>query len=370
MKTTIFAFKRTITLALLGSVLFISSCKKDKEPVLDKGPKTTLGVYVLCEGGYDQINESSITYYDVVKNTTDKNYFKTQNGVELGTNANDLKQYGSKLYCVVTGTTPDAKNSYVEVINPVTGKSIKRIQFADATRGFLPRYITFYQNKAYVTGYDGYISKIDTASLTIEARVATGGALDGIAAVNGKLYAANSSHPIFPNGNNSSVSVVDIATFTKLKDINVSINPSKITATATGDVFVITSGQYSPFIASAFEKLSSATDSKTQTYTYNLSALTISGDKGYVITGDYPGVLKTFNIATAAIGANFVTDATTFQNPYGLSVNALDENVFVADATDYTGDGRIFCFDSTGKSKFDFATGKIPRVATFNYGYK
>jgi len=370
MKTTIFALKRTTTLVLLASALLISSCKKDKEPVIDKGPKTTLGVYVLCEGGYNEINGSAITYYDIAKGTSDKNYFKTQNSIELGTNANDLKQYGSKLYCVVTGTEPEDKNSYVEVINPATGKSIKRIQFADATKGFLPRYITFYQNKAYVSGYDGYISKIDTTALTIEARVATGGALDGIAAVNGKLYAANSSHPIFPNGNNSSVSVVDIATFTKLKDINVSINPSKITATAAGDLFVITSGQYSPFIASAFEKLSSVSDTKTQTYAYNLNTLTISGDKGYVITGDYPGALKTFNIATAAIGPNFVTDATIVQTPYGLSINALDENVFVADATDYTGDGKVFCFDSTGKRKFDFATGKIPRVATFNYGYK
>ncbi|WP_276088419.1 DUF5074 domain-containing protein [Pedobacter sp. JY14-1] len=361
---------KRIALALLAVLTAFSSCKKDKNNSPDPGTLTTTGVYVLCEGSFGELNNSSISYYDIARNTVDKNYFRTQNGTDLGTDANDLKVYGSKLYCVVTGSAAAAKDSYLQVINVATGKLIKKIAFSDATKGFMPRSIVFYQNKAYVSGYDGYISKLDTASLTIESRLLVGGALEGLATANGKLYAANSSHPFYPSENNSSVSVVNISTFTKVKDIEVSFNPTKVAASAAGDVFVITSGQWAPYIAPAFEKLSSQADTKTQTYDDNLAALTISGSNGYAITGDYPAKLKTFNTATATTGPDFITDDTVVASLYGVNVNTLDGNVFVADATDYKGDGKMFCFDSSGKWKFDFATGTSPKIAVFNYGYK
>ena len=337
---------------------------------IDPIPHDTAGVYVLCEGGFGQLNNSSISYYDVASATVDKDYFRTKNGIGLGTDASDLKQYGSKMYCLVTGSKDVAKDAFIEVINIATGKSIKRIPFYDTNKDFAPRHIAFYQNKAYVTGYDGYVSKIDTASLAVESRILVGGALEGIAIVNGKIFAANSSHPFYVNANNSNVSVVDIASFTKLTDIPVSFNPTKLAATANGDVYVITSGRYLPFVATAFEKINSLTNTKTQIFNYNLSELTVNGNSGYVITGDYPGEIKLLNINTGALGADFITETTTLSSAYGLTVNPLDQNVFIADATDYTGDGKMFCFHADGKKKFEFSTGTAPKNVVFNYTYK
>lgn len=363
-------FKKQALLTLTGAVLVLSACKKDKLPPIDPQPVATTGVYVLCEGPFGQLNKSTITYYEVATQSVEKDYFKKQNGIDLGTGASALKQYGSKMYCVISGDNSVAKDAYVEVISIATGKSIKRIPFFNDTKDYAPRNVIFYKDKAYVSAYDGFITKIDTASLTIESRLEAGGAMEEMAIVNNKLYVTNSLHPYVSNPINSSVSVVDLNSFTKLKEIAVSFNANKIAASAGGDLFVITRGQYLPAIAPAFEKLNSVTDSKVQTYSYNLNAITISGAKAYVITGDYPSSLKTFNTTNATIGADFITDGTAVSNIYGVTINPLSNDVYLADATDYSTDGRFFCFAADGKKRFEFATGSIPQSAVFKYSYK
>jgi hypothetical protein len=354
--------------ALAGLLLAFSACKKEKLPPIEPQPNATTGVYVLCETGYGKVG--TISYYDVNANTAVQDYYKKQNGADLGINVNDLKQYGSKMYCVVTGTDKASKNSYVDVISIATGKSLKRIPFSDATSGFLPRYIAFYKDKAYVSSYDGYISKIDTAGLTIESRLQVGGALEQVAIVNGKLYVTNSDHFMYATDNKASVSVVELNTFKKSKDIAVGHNPTKISATAAGDLFVITRGNYNDILPS-FDKLSSVSDTKTGTSALDVEYLNISGNSGFVI-GPYANeYLKTINISSGVPDNNFITDATAVVLPYGVTVNPLDNNVFVSDAKGYgSTDGKTFCFSADGKKKFEFTTGALPQSAVFKYSYK
>lgn len=364
-------YSKSAVFLLLGVSLAISSCKKDRLPTIDPVPSETAGVYVLCEGAYGELNNSTITYYDVATRAVDPDYFKTKNGISLGSNANDLKQYGSKLYCVVTGTTPDKNDSYVEVISLATGKSIKRIPFSDGSSGYLPRYIAFYKNKAYVSGYDGYINKIDTASLNIDGRIKVGGALEGVAITNGKLYVTNTAHSIYVSPINTSVSVVDLGSFTKVDEITVSYNPTKIAVGANGTLFSIAKGKYlSTTLLPALDQISSVTDKKVQSFNYNLATITISGNKGFAI-GDYPDYfLKRLNTSTGALGENFIIDGTAITSFYGVTVNELNSDVYVADANNYAETGKVVCFNATGVKQFDFATGAIPQSAAFKYIYK
>jgi len=356
-----------------GGILVFASCKKDRLPAVDPQPTGTKGVYVLCEGAYSSVagtNNSSITYFDLSGSVPDKDFFKKQNGIDLGTNASDLQQYGSKMYCVITGTTPANKDSYVEVISISTGKSLKRIPFSDASRSFQARYVTFYKNKAYVSGYDGYITRIDTASMNIESRIKVGGAMEQMAVVNGKLYVTNSAHYLYATENNASVSVVDLTSFSKLKDITVNFNPTKIAAMPNGELFVVTKGNYGN-IPAAVDRINSVTDTKTQSSAINLYALNISGGKAYgILEGSWPApnTLKIFNTATGALGNDFVTDQTAIANPYGVTVNGLDNKVFVGDDNGVS--GQMFCFSSEGKKLFSFATSSYPQSAVFNYSFK
>ena len=366
--------KQVLSLSAVA-IFLLSACKRDRTFPTDPKPYATVGAYVLCEGAFSATtnsSSSSITYYDLTTSTSNKDYFKTQNGTDLGANANDLKQYGSKMYCVITGTTVAAKDSYLEVINIANGKSLKRIPFFDATKGFMPRFVVFYKDKAYISGYDGYVSKVDTSNLTIESRLAVGGALEGLTIVNNKLYVANSSHLYYPNANNSSVSVVDLNTFTKVKDIPVSFNPIKVVATENGDLFTVTKGNYAD-ISASLDKLSSINDTKTQSISVNLFALNFNGNTGYAIVDNgwpNPNTLKTMNASTGAIGSNFVADGTVISSYYAVTVNTLNNDVFVADANNYALEGKVFCFGADGKKKFEFASGSLPQSVVFKYLYK
>lgn len=372
MNKTITNFSKVGLALLVGSTLF-AACKKDRGVTLERLPKETIGVYALGEGGLDVKNSSTITYYDVASKTTTIDYFKKQNGTELGTNANDLQQYGSKMYCVITGTTVAAKDSYVEVIDIATGKSVKRIIFSDANKGYMPRHIGFYKGKAYVSSYDGFITKIDTASLNIESRISVGGALDGVTVINGKLYVANSLTPSFPSTNNAAIAVVDLNTFTKLKDITVNVNPAKLAASASGDIYVVTYGTYTPpFEAPSLERINAMTDTKTQSYNYNLSTIAINGSKGFVIAyGDYPApnTIKVLNPSTGVIGSDFISGATAVTTPYHLTINPFNEDVFIGDANNYGTEGKIVAYSTSGLYKFEFKTGANPQAVVFNYSY-
>lgn len=352
-------------LALASITLLLNACKKDKQSPADPVPTGTSGLYVLCETGYGKIG--TITYYDLAKGVAEQDYFKNKNSIDLGINANDLKSYGGKMYCVITGTDKESKDSYLEVISIATGKSLKRIPFSNTTEGFLPRYVSFYKGKAYVSSYDGYITKVDTTNLSIDARLKVGGALEQLAAANGKLYVTNSAHFMYATDKVSSVSVVDLNTFTNIKDITVGYNPTKISANDAGDLYVITRGNYVD-IDPSLDKLSSNTDSKITTPTMDVEYLYITGNRGFVI-GPYGNeFLKTLNISTGVLGSEFVSDDTVIGLAYGVTVNPLNQDTYVADAA--SANSRVVCFDANGKKKFEFPSGKFPQSTVFKYNYK
>lgn len=361
---------RSFLLLATAGLLSLSACKKDKLPTIEPLTLTTTGVYVLNEGAYGAMNASSISYYNVGSGAVENDYFKKQNGIALGTAANDLQQYGSKMYCVITGSNFAAKDSYVEVISTATGKSLKRIPFSDENGGFMPRFIVFDKNKAYVSGYDGKITKLDTASMTIDSRVAAGGVLEQLAIANNKIYVTNSVHPYLPSPINATVSVIDLATFTKLKEIPVGLNPRVIFATTNGDLLVQTSGDFAT-VPGTINRLSSTTDlSLGAGSDLGLSFLNIKGSTGFAI--GYPGpYLKAFNTNTATLGNDLITDGTgsKIASAYGVTLNPLDQSFYVADAKSYTANGEFFCYSKEGKLKFSFATGIVPKTAVFKYGY-
>lgn len=362
--------KLFLLLATAG-LLSLSACKKDKLPTIDPQPLNTTGVYVLNEGSYSGGGASSISYYNVASKKVEVDYFAKQNGKALGANANDLKQYGSKMYCVITGTTASAKDSYLEVINMATGKSLKRIPFSDENGGFMPRNIVFNKNKAYISGYDGKLTKLDTASLTIDSRLLVGGALEQLAIVNNKIYVTNSVHLLFPSATNSSVSVVDLSNFTKLKEIPTSLNPRVIFATPSGDLFVQTSGNYTS-IPGTLEKLSSVSDTKISAGPdLGISFLNITGTNGFAIGYSTAAYLKSFNTSTGALGNDLIKDGTAADITYAytVSLNTLDNSFYVADGKNFSVNGKMFGYTKDGKLQFAFETGVGPKMAVFQYGF-
>ncbi|RWU10236.1 DUF5074 domain-containing protein [Pedobacter chitinilyticus] len=370
--------KRT-ALGISVLTVLLTGCKKDneREILLTQEITGVKGIYILNEGTWNGKN-ASISYYDVAKKTVVKDFYKQANAKDLGNNAIDLKQYGSKLYCVVSGETGKA-DSFVDIMDINTGKTLKRIAFNATNESYLPRSIAFYKNKAYVSRYDGKISRIDTTSLNIDGELQlkngadNAAGLEGVAVANGKLYVAGSDHVSYPTSLKNKVVVIDLATFTKAKDITVNANPIKVAANDKGELLVLSAGVYGS-VQSAVQKINTSTDVISQTESADdFASIAIYNDQVWTALEVYGGSpkIKSFNIATGKVGANLITDGTAVAKPYGLTVNPYNQNVVVSDAISYAGvSGTAFIFNKEGKKQYEFETGINPQAAAFVYTYK
>jgi hypothetical protein len=360
-----------ISALILVAALSITSCSKDRGwPI--KTPKITgtKGIYVLCEGNFSVApsDNSVISYYNVETNTTATDFYKNTNGTAIGHNANDLQAYGSKMYCVITGSGT-ANNSFVDVINISSGKSLKRISLNNGQ----PRNIAFANGKAYVSRYDGKITRIDTASMNVDGELqllnGTNPAAftEDLAVANGKLYITGGSYYVPSNTYNNKIVVVDLGSFTKIKEITVAYNPQKLAVLENGDLFLLTGKDYGVNNSPSLQRISSVTDEVTQTQEVDLGNIAINKNFAWVSATS----IKALNVTTNMLGNDLITDGTTISLPYGLTINNFDNTVLVNDAVSYSSRvGKVYVFTSDGKKKYAFDTAVFPRSAVFNYSYK
>ncbi len=315
--------------------------------------KSLIGLYILSEGTA-RMNQAELAYYDVSTSTMNKKYFKAKNGIALGDTGNDLALYGSNLYCVITGASVASGGGYIEIINPSTGMSKKRIPVKDANGDpDMPRFITFYQNKAYVTLYSGAVARIDTASLVVEQLAALSGTYpEGICVYNQNLYICNSGQ-----GDGTTISVVNIAQFEETKTITVPQNPTMIAATSTGDIYFTTadlSWVPSSRAPSNLHLLDARTETVTRTFDCRASSLAIGDNYVYAVDfswSTYDDYTSKINLKTHEV-SNFTNALPDFFMVYSVGVNPVNGDVYI------TGQGdNAAILDTNGNLKLSLNTG-------------
>jgi DNA-binding beta-propeller fold protein YncE len=352
---------RNNLLWLLLLPLLVLSCKPDPpqpepEPVPDVSAS---GLYIINEVLF-QHNNSSLSYYNFRDGSFTENIFLDVNHRGLGDVGNDLQQYGSKLYIVVNNS------NIVEVVDVNTVQSLKTISLS----GKQPRYVTFLDNKAYVSCFDGDVVRIDTASLQVESTVHTGLNPDGICVCNGKIYVSNSGGLNAPNYGNT-VSVIDPASFTVTKNITVDINPTRIKSWGNRYVYVVSNGDYYSVPAN-FQKIDAQSDEVVKTYNLEVVNFDIYQNLAYIYTYDYTSMtsawIKVLDLETdEVIKDQFISDGTQLKTPYGIKVNPLNGDVYITDAGTFTTNGDVYCFDNQGRKKFSFEAGLNPQAMVFSY---
>ncbi|MDN3584704.1 YncE family protein [Mucilaginibacter flavus] len=365
-------------------VLAYSSCRKDTGPVKEvvtpvAPPDTTVnpikGFYLLNEGNMGS-NKASLDYFDYATGKYHKNIYGELNPdivKSLGDVGNDIGIYGNKVYVVVN------VSNKVEVLNATTGKRITQVNIANC------RYVTFHNGKAYVSAYlgtvgdpkapNGAVDEIDTTSLQITRKVTVGRQPEEMAIVGEKLYVANSGGYSPPNYERT-VSVVDLASFTEIKRIDVAINLDRVKADKYGDIYVTSRGDYYDIPSKLFV-IDTKTDAVKKEFDFGVSNLWIDDDTAYMYsfefsykTGKNTTTYSMLNVKDETVlNTKFITDGTEalIKVPYGIAVNPYTKEVLVTDAKDYVTPGMVYVFDPSGKKKWQAITGDIPGHFAFAY---
>ena len=374
--------KKIFYIAMLSVVL--TGCRKDvvvfpaeEEQKGDTMHTEVVGFYLLNEGNMGS-NKATLDYYDYSTATYSRNIYAEANPdvpKELGDVGNDLKIYGDRLYAVINCSNK------VEVMDAKTAKRIGQVDIPNC------RYITFEGNYAYVTSYAGpvsldashaqigYVARFDTATLEIDAQCLVGYQPDELATMDGKLYVANSGGYMVPDYD-STVSVIDIASFTEVKRITVAKNLWRVRADQHGQLWVSSRGDYYDTEAKLY-CIDTKTDAVVDSLDVAVSALDIAGDSLYACATawDYINYEEVVSYAIVdvrtrkVVTTNFITDGTEtqIQKPYGIKVHPLTRDVFVTDAKNYVTPGILHCYGGDGVQKWSVRTGDIPGEISFVY---
>ncbi len=381
MKTT-----KKILILLIVVISSFTSCQGDdpiiKEEIVElpsQTPTAVEGFYLLNEGNMSS-NKASLDYYDYKTGVYKRNIYSQANPeatLGLGDVGNDIAVYGSKIYAVINNSNK------VEVMD---AKTTKRLKVIDIKNG---RYVTFGNGKVYVSSYDGeigldnntpngFVAEIDTTSLNIGRTVKVGRQPEGLAVVGQKLYVANSGG-YNPSNYERTVSVIDLKTFTKTKDIDVAINLNRLKVDSDGDIYVSSRGDYYS-IASKLFVIDTKTDLVKKTFDIACANLWIAGDQAYVIGSEFnyttsENVItyslintKTETLIPQSFLPKSVSDLIT--TPYGIAVDPISFNIYITDAGDYVSPGKLYCIDKDGNTKFIVTTGDIPAHIAFKQKFK
>ena len=227
---------------ILSAIAVLSSCRHDEVIYPTIGTHVTDevregGLYVLCEGNMGS-NKARLDYINLEKGDYYSNWYGSQNPhqlKELGDVGNDIQAYGGRLYAVINCSHK------VEVMDR-KARHISQIEIPNC------RYMAFRGDKMYVSAYVGSVAnpellgsvfEVDTATLQITREVKVGHQPDELCILGDKLYVVNSGGYLV-NRHDSTVSVIDLNSFTEIEKITVGPNPQRIRLDDSGKLWVST----------------------------------------------------------------------------------------------------------------------------------
>jgi len=322
-------------LALVCLISAVSCSKNDLDPNPAPIPVVKSKTLILNSGNWGS-NDASLTVLDNEKgiiSTTD--IFASVNGKKLGDIANDMIIYGSKLYIAVT-------NSGVIFVCDLDGKIITEIKEGS------PRHFCADKGKVYATLFEGYAAEIDTTTFAVR-KVATGPNPEGIACSSGKLYVADSFGYDTSGQYGTTVTVIDAAGFTVLKQLTVNNNPQSFQVMDDGTLYLVSWGNYAD-IPAALQKINPTTDAVTTVPGVAPTDMTL-GEPGfaYLLCSSYDDNWdQSFSYYIYSTKTDTIIDelvsSTEVPNGSFIKYDPVTLNIFIG-ASDYVSNGDLYVLD-------------------------
>ena len=312
------------------------------------------GLFITNEGNF-QYGNASLSYYDPSTNTVENEVFFRANGMKLGDVAQSMSIYDNKGWIVVN-------NSHVIfAIDLNTFKEVGRIENLTS-----PRYIHFLSDeKAYVTQlWDNRIFIVNpkkyeiTGYIRVPEMTMESGSTEQMVQYGKYVYCNCWSYQ-------NRIIKIDTETDEVVDELTVGIQPTSLVMDRYNKMWTVTDGGYegSPY---GYEAPS----------LYCIDAATFTVEKQFRFKkGDWPsevqlnGTRDTLYWINNDIWRMAVTDEKVPVRPflayrdtkyYGLTVNPLNGEVYVADAIDYQQQGMIYRYRANGELIDEFYVGVIP----------
>lgn len=322
----------------------------------------TAALWILSEGSWGK-GDSNMAFYDIATQTVTAKYYPTLNGGNaLGETANDLKAYGSKMYCAVSGTDLATGNGYVEVMG-LDGVAKKRIVIEQEDGSpDMPRKLTTGNGKVYVSLYSGAVAAIDTASLEVADYGKLSGAFsEGLCYYKNKVYVCNSgAQGDSFAGSGNTISVVDAATLTEEKTITVATNPKLIAVSADGQMFFNTLGDYAATPAN-LHLLDPEAGTVTRSFGVPTSNFAVGKDYVYTVSfsyTDYETTIKKIGLESLT-AEDFTADIPSYMFGNSVSVDPANGDVYIGQTMGDT----VYAFSADGTQKYKVKT-KVQNISS------
>ena len=332
-----------------------SSCMKwDYREVQEDFEAKGKGLYIICEGNF-QYGNATLSYYDPQTKEVQNEIFYKVNGMRLGDVAQSMTIYDNKGWIVVN-------NSHVIfAIDPESCKEMGRIENLTS-----PRYIHFINDeKAYVTQlWDNRIFIVNPKTYSVTGYIE----IPGMESFSGSTeQMVQLGEFVFCNcwSYQNKLIKIDTNADKVVGELEIGIQPNSLVIDKQHRIWTITEGGYegSPY---GYETpvlycIDPETFSVLKTFDFKLgnspSEIQINGngDTLFWINDD---------IWSMPITADKLPTVPflEFQNTkyYGLTVDPWNDDVYVADAIDYTQQGMIYRFSKFGELIDRFYVGVTP----------
>ena len=242
------------------------------------------------------------------------------------------------------------KYSYTDIYKTANGKLVGDAQ------DVLPLYHKLYVasttsskiEDVYVSAYNGYIYKLTNGDLTDSVKV--GGYPEAMSVANGKLYVNMSDYKY--NNSGKSISVIDLKSFKKTKELDCELNPYNQSVAVGNKVYFVST--YHADQDGALQCIDATTDKITNT---GVKASAIAYDKvGNSIVALLTGYdanwtlsVKSFFRYSLADGKTTQLDHSAFTSPQQVNVDPVSGRIFVIDNPSYTAPSSLYIYDNNGK---------------------
>lgn len=330
------------------------SCAEEPVETINFELDTTQGVFIACEGNFMYGNGALSFYHTGNKEISNQVYY-ARNNVPLGDVVQSLARFEDQLFIVVNNSgkiiVADAKT--VEHKGSITGLTS-------------PRYIHFISdNKAYISDLHSNVLNIfDSETLTVTGTVDLGGhTSERMVQIGNFLYISHWSY-------GKTILVVDITTDEMVAEIEVPLQPKDLVVDSNNMLWILSDGGYegspSGDEVPAISRIDPETQTIEQIYRFQ------PGDVPSNLTSNRNGDTIYFlnrHVYKMHIESRHLPDTAFIEGDdelfYHLASDPVTDEIYIANAIDYTQDAIIYRYSQDGKLIDQFKSGINPSYFSF-----